>query len=86
MNENDVLNGIKDSREIHEGEDCDRPFGHVEKKIVLNIKESKKIHVTYLLTDADGEKIKNERNANRVPTAANDQVGPVKFTFNISSD
>ena len=34
-----MVNGFKGSGEIQEGEGCDRSFGHVEKKIILNIKE-----------------------------------------------
>ena len=34
-----MVNGIKGGGETQEGVGCDRPFDHVEKKIVLNIKE-----------------------------------------------
>ena len=34
-----MVNGIKGGAEIQKGEGCDRPFGHIEKNIVLNIKE-----------------------------------------------
>ena len=36
VKENGMVKGIKSDREIQEGEGCDRPFSHVEKKIVLN--------------------------------------------------
>ena len=35
VKENGVVIGIRSGREIREGEGCDRPFSHVEKKIVL---------------------------------------------------
>ena len=34
-----MVNGIESSREIQKGIDCDRPLGHIEKNIVVNIKE-----------------------------------------------
>ena len=34
-----MMNGIKGGEEIQVGEGYDRSFGHVEKKIILNIKE-----------------------------------------------
>ena len=46
----------------------------------INLAKSK-IHVTYVITGPDGEKIKDERDLNGHPTATSDQVGPVNFTL-----
>ena len=32
-----MVYGVKSGGEIQEGEGCDRPFSHIEKKIILNI-------------------------------------------------
>ena len=34
-----MVNGIECGREIQKGKGSDRPFGHIEKDIVMNIKE-----------------------------------------------
>ena len=34
-----MVNGIECGREIQKGKGSDRPFGHIEKNIVMNIKE-----------------------------------------------
>ena len=34
-----MVNSIRCGREIQKGKECDRPFGHIEKNIVVNIKE-----------------------------------------------
>ena len=39
VKENGMVDGIKSNSKIQEGESCDRPFNHVEKMIILNIKE-----------------------------------------------
>ena len=46
----------------------------------INLAKSK-IHVTYIITGPDGEKIKDERDLNDDPTPTSDQVGPVNFTL-----
>ena len=46
----------------------------------INLAKSK-LHVTYVITGPNGEKINDERNLNGHPTANNDQVGPVNFTL-----
>ena len=46
----------------------------------INLAKSK-IHVTYVITGPDGEKIKDERDINGKPTPESDQVGPVNFTL-----
>ena len=39
VQENGVVNGIECGGEIQKGEGCNRPFGHIEKNIIVNIKE-----------------------------------------------
>ena len=34
-----MVNGLECGGYIQKGKSCDRPFGHIEKNIVLNIKE-----------------------------------------------
>ena len=34
-----MVSRIEGGGEIQKGEGCDRPFGHIEKSIVVNIKE-----------------------------------------------
>ena len=34
-----MVNGIERDREIQKGKGCNRPFGHIEKNIIVNIKE-----------------------------------------------
>ena len=46
----------------------------------INLAKSR-IHISYVITGPDGEKIKDERDINGVPTATSDQVGPVNFTL-----
>ena len=46
----------------------------------INLAKSK-LHVTYVITGPNGEKIKDERDLNGHPTANSDQVGPVNFTL-----
>ena len=40
-----------------------------------------KLHIKYVITDEDGDKIKDERDILGVPTANNDQVAPVNFSM-----
>ena len=37
VQENGVVNGIDRGGEIKKGKNCDRPFDHIKKNIVLNI-------------------------------------------------
>ena len=46
----------------------------------MNLAKSK-LHVTYVITGPNGEKIKDKRDLNGHPTANSDQVGPVNFTL-----
>ena len=46
----------------------------------INLAKSK-IHVTYVITGPNGEKLEDERDINGQPTATSDQVGPVNFTL-----
>ena len=39
VQKNNMVSGIEGGRETQKGEGCDRPFGHIEKNIILNIKE-----------------------------------------------
>ena len=41
----------------------------------------RKLHIKYLITNKEGDKIKDERDINGVPTDNNDQVAPVDFTL-----
>ena len=34
-----MINGIESGGEIWKGEGCNRPFGHIEKNIIMNVKE-----------------------------------------------
>ena len=34
-----MVNDIEGGRDIKKGKGCDRPFGHIEKNIVVNIKK-----------------------------------------------
>ena len=34
-----MVNGIKRGRKIQKGKGCDRPFGDIEKNIIVNVKE-----------------------------------------------
>ena len=35
-----MVNGMKCGWQIQEGKGCDRPFGHIEENVVVDIKES----------------------------------------------
>ena len=34
-----MVNGIESGGEIQKGKDSDRPFGHIKKNIIMNVKE-----------------------------------------------
>ena len=40
-----------------------------------------KLHIKYIITDEEGDKIKHERDIHGVPTANKDQVAPVNFNL-----
>ena len=46
----------------------------------INLAKSK-IHVAYVITGPNGEKIQDERDINCNPSATSDQVGPVNITL-----
>ena len=52
--ENGVVNGIKCGREIQKGKGSDRPFGHMEKNIVINIKESTFSRMVFSISQLEG--------------------------------
>ena len=40
-----------------------------------------RLHIKYIITDGEGDKIKDERDIHGVPTANNDQVALVNFSL-----
>ena len=46
----------------------------------ISLRKSK-LHIKYVITDEEGDKIKDERDIHGVPTANNDQVAPVNFSL-----
>ena len=46
----------------------------------INLAKSK-LHVSYVITEPDGEKSKDERDLNGHPTPTSDQVGAINFTL-----
>ena len=49
-----MVNGIDHGREIQKGKCCDSHFGHIEKNIVLNIKEGTCIRMAFSINQWEG--------------------------------
>ena len=49
-----MVNGIEGSGEIQKGKASDRPFGHIEKNIVVNIKEGTFSRMVFSISQLEG--------------------------------
>ena len=49
-----MVNGIKHGGEIQKGKGCDRHFGHIEKNIVVNIKEGTFSRLVFSISRLEG--------------------------------
>ena len=49
-----MVNGIKRGGEIYTGKGCDRPFGHIEKDIIVNIKEGTLSRMVFSIDRLEG--------------------------------
>ena len=54
VQENGVVNGIECSGEIQKGKGSDRSFGHIEKNILLNIKEGTFSRMVFSISRFEG--------------------------------
>ena len=49
-----MVNGIKHGGEIYKGKGCNRPCGHIEKNIIVNIKESTFSRMVFSISQLEG--------------------------------
>ena len=49
-----MVNGIERGGKIQKGKDCDRPFGHIEKNIIVNIKEGTFSRMVFSISRLEG--------------------------------
>ena len=49
-----MVNGIEHGGEVQKCKGCDRPFGHIEKNIVVNIKEATFSRMVFSISRFEG--------------------------------
>ena len=49
-----MINGIESGGEFLKGEDCNRPFGHIEKNVIINAKEGTFSRMVFSISQLEG--------------------------------